>query len=144
MAIARTGRRRPRRLSTDEVFIALIIDAMEANNHTAPDEAARAQHIIWSMSRFRNRNGATLWRLITSMKQMAHDYAPEDVISAACRAIPVQLRGAAFTIVADVILVDGRVQRGERRFLMSVAKQLDQTSTKTKTILDVIRLKNRA
>lgn len=135
---------RPRRLSADEAFIALIIGAMEANNHTAPDEAARAQHIVWSMARFRNRNGATIGRLIASMRQMAHDYAPEAVIGVACRAIPERLRGAAFAIVADVILVDGRVQRGERRFLLAVAEQLGQPPAQAKAILDVIRLKNRA
>jgi hypothetical protein len=44
---------------------------MEANNHTAPEEAARAQHIVSSMSRYRRKNGAALGRLIGSMKQMA-------------------------------------------------------------------------
>ena len=144
MTATHNTRRRPRRLTADEAFIALIIGAMEANGHTAPDEAARAQHIVWSMSRFRNRNGAAVGRLIADMKRMVHDDAPEDVIGAACRAIPAKLRGAAFAIVADVTLVDGRVQRGERRFLLSVAEQLRQPPSQTKSILDVIRLKNKA
>jgi tellurite resistance protein len=144
MTAARVRSPRPRRLSPDEGFIALIVAAMDANNHTAPEEAARAQHIVWSMARFRNRNGATVGRLIATMKQMVHDYAAEDVIAAACRAIPARLRGAALAICADVILVDGRVQRDERRFLLSVAAQLKQQPAETRAILDVIRLKNRA
>jgi tellurite resistance protein len=130
-----------RRLSGDEALIALIIGAMEANNHTAPEEAARAQHLVWSMPRFHGRSGAHLGRLIAAMKQMAHDYPPEIVIAAACRAIPARRRGAALAVVADVLVV-GRLQRDERRFLLSVAKQLGQSPAQTKAILDVIRLKN--
>ena len=143
MTIA-TTRRRVRRLSADEAFIALIIAAMEANNHTAPEEAARAQHIVWSMSRFRNRSGATVGRLIANMKQFAHDCAPEETIAAACRAIPLPRRAQALAIAADVVLVDGRMQRGERQFLLALAKQLRQTPAQTREILDVIRIKNKA
>jgi hypothetical protein len=144
MTIAAGVSRHPRRLSADEAFIALIIAAMEANNHTAPEEAARAQHIVSSMSRFRRKNGATMGRLIGTMKQMAHDYDPLEVVTAACRAIPARLRGAAFAVVADVILVDGRLQSEERRFLQSVANQLGRSPAQTKGILDAIRLKNKA
>ena len=117
---------------------------MEANDHTAPEEAARAQHIVWSMSRFRNRGGDAIGRLIEGMRQLTRDYPAEEMIAAACRAIPPRLRGPAFAIAADVILVDGKVQRDERRFLMSVAKRLGQSPAQAKDILDVIRLKNAA
>ena len=142
MTVADSVRRHPHRLSADEAFIALMIAAMEANHHTAPEEAARAQHIVSSMSRFRRKNAAAIGRLIATMKQMAHDYDPLEVVTAACRAIPSRLRGAAFAVVADVILVDGRVQSEERRFLQSVASQLGQSPARAKAILDAIRLKN--
>jgi tellurite resistance protein len=144
MTTAAGVRRHLRRLTADEAFIALIIAAMDANNHTAPEEAARAQHIVFSMARFRRRNAATVGRLIATMKQMAHDYDPLEVVTAACRAIPSRLRSAAFAIVADVILVDGRVQSGERQFLRSVARQLGRSPAQAKTILDAIRVKNLA
>lgn len=141
------GRRtdpRPRRLTADEAFIALIIAAMEANNHTAPEEAARAQHIVWSMPRFHNRNGATIGRLIATMKQIVHDYPADAVIAAACRAIPKGRRAAALAVLADVMLVDRRLQRAERRFLMSVAARLEQSPAAAKITLEVIRQKNSA
>jgi hypothetical protein len=144
MTIAAGVRRHSPRLTTDEAFIALIIAAMEANNHTAPEEAARAQHIVSSMARFRHRNAATIGRLIATMKQMAHDYDPLEVVTAACRAIPSRLRGAAFAVVADIILVDGRLQSGERQFLRSVATELGRSPTEAKAILDAIRVKNTA
>jgi hypothetical protein len=144
MGAVRSAPRRLRRLSADEAFMALIIAAMEANNHTAPDEAARAHHIVWSMSRFRKRNGAAVGRLISTMKQVAHDYPPDDVIAAACRAVPPRLRSSALAIVADVILVDGRLQRGERGFLYTVADRLKQPRARARAMLELLRVKNRA
>jgi len=132
-----------RRLSADEAFVALIIAAMEANDHSAPEEAQRAQHIVHSMSRFRKR-GDAVGRLIFDMKQMRREHAPDAIIAAACRAIPPRLRKSAFAIVADIILADRRLQGIERRFLSSVAKQLEQTPADTNAILDAIRIRRGA
>jgi hypothetical protein len=52
------------RLTVDQVFIALLIGAMDANQHVSPEEAARAHHIIWSMKRFRHKSGETVGQLI--------------------------------------------------------------------------------
>jgi len=131
------------RLSVDEAFIALMIAAMEANGHAAPAEAARAQRIITSMARFRGRP-ARVGMLIERMKRLTGDRAPDEVIAAACRAIPARLRGPALAVAADLAIVDGRLDGPERRFLSSVASQLGQTRRQAKIILDVVRLKNRA
>lgn len=144
MPVAAARSRTPRRLSPDEGFIALIIGAMEANDHTAPDEAARAQHILSSMARFRNRDGNYIGRIVEDMRRMTRDHAAGTMIDAACRAIPPRRRGAALAIVADVILVDGKMQRGERSFLSSVAEQLQQPPAAARAIVDVIRLRNQA
>ena len=49
--------RRGKRLELDEALIALFIGAMNANDHVAREELARAHHLIWSTKRFR-RNQA--------------------------------------------------------------------------------------
>lgn len=131
------------RLSVDEAFIALIIVAMEVNGHTAPAEAARAQRIVMSMARFRGRR-AGVGRLIAQMKSRAGDHPLEELREAACRAIPSRLRGPALAVVADVVTVDGRLDRDERRFLAAVGKQLGQPRAELNAIIDVIRMKNRA
>lgn len=132
-----------RRLSADEGFVALMIAAMEANEHSAPEEARRAQHFVRSMPRFRTRDAA-VGRLIFDMKQIRREHAADAIIAAACRAIPPRLRRSALAMVADIILADGRLQGIERRFLSSVAKQLDQTPADTKAILDTIRIRRGA
>jgi hypothetical protein len=38
-------------------LIALFIGAMNANDHVAPDEAARVHNLIWSARRFRRKQG---------------------------------------------------------------------------------------
>ena len=111
-------------LSPDQAVIALIIAAMEANDHAAPEEAARAERLVRSMSRFRRRSRASVGRLIAEMKTFCGSTAPADIVGAACRAIPPRARTAAFAAVANLLTVDGRIDRAERRFLRDVAQQL--------------------
>jgi hypothetical protein len=45
----RSVRRQPvRKLEPDEALIALFVGAMNANDHVAREELARAHHLIWS------------------------------------------------------------------------------------------------
>lgn len=131
-------------LNADEAFIGLVICAMEANGHAAPSEAARAEHIVWSMARFRRRSGAVVGALIARMKEVVGQGDPDRVLEAVCRGIPAHLRDAAFAIAADVTLVDGRLERTERQFLDAAARSLRLSLPVSESILDVIRLKNRA
>jgi hypothetical protein len=66
------------------------------------------------------------------------------VIEAAARKIPAPLRRAAFTVAADLVLVDGRLQRSEERFLWGLAADLGLDRKTTTRILDVMRIKNSA
>ena len=111
-------------LSADQAFIALIIAAMEANNHAAPEEAARAERMVHSMSRFRRRSRASVGRLIAEMKTFCGATAPAEVVDAACRAIPPRAKTSAFAAVANLLTIDGRIDRAERRFLRDVAQRL--------------------
>lgn len=115
---------RTTRLSADQAVIALMIAAMEANDHAAPKEAARAERLVRTMSRFRGRSRASVGRIIAGMKAFCGTATPAAVIAAACRAIPPRSRTAAFAAVADLVAVDGRLERSERRFLRDVAEQL--------------------
>jgi hypothetical protein len=132
------------RLSADEAFIALIICAMEANGHAAASEAARAEHIVWSMSRFRSRSGAVVGSLIARMKALAGRADPAQLRAAAARAVPSALRTSAFAIAADVVLVDGRLERAERAFLADLGRALRLSRQRAAEILNVMRMKNRA
>ena len=49
--------RRRAALTLDQALIAILIAAMDANQHVSREEAGRAHHIIWSTRRFRNRRG---------------------------------------------------------------------------------------
>jgi hypothetical protein len=66
------------------------------------------------------------------------------VIEAAARQIPKRLRRAAFAVAADLVLVDGRLQRSEERFLGGLAADLGLDRETAKRILDVMRIKNSA
>ena len=55
-----------------------------------------------------------------------------------------RLQGAAFAVAPELVLVDGRVERLEGRFLRRLAADLGLERQTAKSIVDVIRLKNSA
>jgi len=132
------------KLGADDAFIALLIAAMDASGHVSAEEAARAHNIIWSMRRFRHRSGETVGRTIERMRTLVEKHGTVSVIHAAARQIPSRLRPAAFAVATDLVLVDGRMERLEGRFLRQLAVDLGLDRQATKNILDVIRLKNGA
>ena len=145
--VSRSGRRGPLgvdRLDADDAFIALLIGAMDASGHVSAEEAARAHNIIWSMRRFRHRSGETVGRKIERMRTLVEKQGASSVIEAAARKIPTRLRQSALAVAADLVLVDGRMERLEGRFLRQLAADLGLDRRTAENILDVIRLKNSA
>ena len=111
-------------LSVNEAFIALIIAAMEADRHAAPEEAARAEQLVRTLPRFRKQRSAAVGRTIEDMKRFVHDHDDDTVISSAARAIPSRSRVSAFATVAAMMLGDGRLRPAEVPFLSQMAAAL--------------------
>src|SRR4051812_48230431 len=105
----KSARRPVKRLDLDEALIGLLIGAMDANHHVAREELARAHHLIWSTKRFRRKSGETVGRLIDRMKRLLEDHESVIVMEAAARAIPARLKPAAYAVVADLLLADGKI-----------------------------------
>lgn len=123
----RTSGRGPDPLSVrdgDDAFVAVLIAATEASGHVSADEAARAHDIIWSTRRFRSRSGEAVGRRIERMRRLIGQSGASRVIAAAARTLPRPLRPGAFAIAADIVLVDGRMERLEARFLAELARHL--------------------
>lgn len=132
------------KLDADDAIIALLIAATDASGHTSAEERARAYHIIWSMRRFRYRSGDAVRRRIARVQGLIKERGASSVIEAAARQIPKRLRRAAFAVAADLVLVDGRLQRSEERFLLGLAADLGLDRESATRILDVMRIKNSA
>jgi tellurite resistance protein len=137
-------RQRPRRdkLTLDQALIALLIGAMNANGHVAADEAARAHHLIWSTRRFRRRSGEAVGELIGDMRRLAEATDGRELVERAARVIPAARRPAAFALVVDLLLADGKLGPLERRFLGDVAATLALSPAKARQIVDVMLIKN--
>jgi tellurite resistance protein len=131
-------------LDADDVFIALLIAAMDASGHVSAEEAARAHNIIWSTRRFRHRSGERVGRKIERMKSLIETHGASVVLETSVRQIPARLRPAAFAIAADLTLADGRMERSEARFLRGLAAELKLKKDVADDILRVIRIKNSA
>lgn len=131
-------------IDTDDALIAVLLAAMDASGHTSADEAERAHHIIWSTRRFRDRDGAEIDERIERVRTLIADLGTAAVLEASARAIPEGLRQAVFAVAADLVLVDGRLERLESAFLRGLAGTLHLDAAAADRILDVIRIKNSA
>jgi hypothetical protein len=101
-----------RRLRVDEALIALLIGAMNANDHVSPKEGARAHHIIWSMRRFRRKPGEAVERKIEQMRALIEEHGAPEVIAAAARALPARMSASAYAVAADLVLCPTRAAPG--------------------------------
>ena len=135
--------RRVKKLDLDEALIVLFIGAMNANDHVAREELARAHHLIWSTRRFRWKSGETVGRLIDRMKRLLEQQEAATVMDAAARTIPAQLRPSAFAIVADLLLADGKIDARERKFLQRLAANFNIRAPVANKLIEAMLVKNR-
>ena len=133
---------RIKRLKVDEALIALFIGAMDANDHVAREELARAHHLIWSTKHFRRKSGEAVGRLIDRMKRLLEQHEPAAVMEAAARGIPSKLRSSAFALVADLVLADGRIDARERKFLHRLAVDFNIRARAASQIIEAMLVKN--
>ena len=136
--------RKKGRLSLDQSIIAVLIAAMDANQHVSAEEAARAHHIIWSMRRFRDRPGETVNPLIEGIRERIEQDGVTTVLQEAVRTIPARLRAPAFAVAVDLMLADTRLERAERQFVTRLALALKIRRPLAIDILRVMRIKTGA
>jgi tellurite resistance protein len=115
---------------------------MNANGHVAPDEAARAHHLIWSTRRFRRKSGETVGRLIEDMRSFVGESDARVVVTRAAKTIPARLRSSAFAVLVDLLLADGKLEGKERRFLRELGSDLKLKPESVEQILDILLVKN--
>jgi hypothetical protein len=120
----------------------VLIGSMMANDHVAPDESERAHNITWSMRRFKRRSGDTVGRLIESVRERIVVEGPAAVVQQASKVIPASMRPSVLAVAADLVLVDGTLQRQERQFLGELSRQLKIAPTLSLQILKAIAIKN--
>lgn len=131
-------------LSANEAFVALIIAAMEADRHAAPEEAARAEQLVRTLPRFRTQGSAAVGRMIEDMKRFVHDHDDDTVVAVAAGAIPSRSRVSAFATVADMVLGDGRLRPAELPFLSRIASALGLPREEALKLIAAARTARRA
>ena len=132
------------RFDADSAILAVLLAAMASSGHVESEEGARANNIVESMRRFRNKSKVTVRRKIERVSAVLEANGVPLVVAAAASAVPARLRPALFAVAADVLLVDGRFERSERRFLGGLATSLGLDTDEAQDIIDVMRVKNSA
>jgi uncharacterized membrane protein YebE (DUF533 family) len=63
-------------------------------------------------------------------------------VQQAARVIPASMRPSVLAVAADLVLVDGGLQRPERQFLSELARQLKIAPALSLQILKIVAIKN--
>ncbi len=129
-------------MSEDLAIIAVLIAAINANQHITAAEGGRAMHLLWSMRRFRQRDGDELDRLIDEVRQRINAQGDEAVVEDAVQVIPPELGPGVFAAAVDLVLVDGVLERAEREYLHRLAGRLQLSPERAETIVTVMQKKN--
>jgi hypothetical protein len=132
------------RLTVDQAVIAVLIAAMDANQHVSREEAWRAHHLIWSMRRFRNQPGEKIDRLIETVRDRIDTLGTPAVLQAAARTLPARLRQPVFAAAIDLMLVDTRLERSEKDFVARLTTALKVPARLAGEIVRVLLIKNAA
>ena len=132
------------RFDADSAVLAVLIGAMASSGHVESEEGARAHNIVGSMRRFRSKSKVAIRRNVERVSAILEANGIAPVIDAAAGAVPARIRPAIFAVAADVLLVDGRFERSERRFLGLLATSLGLDVDEAQDIIDVMRVKNSA
>ncbi len=132
------------RLDADSAILAFLLAAMASSGHVEPEEGARANNITRSMRRFRRKSAVTVRLKIERMASLIEANGVSPVLDASARAVPARLRPAVFAVATDVLLVDGRFERSEERFLGRLATSLGLDVDEAQDIIDVMSVKNSA
>ena len=110
------------RLSTNEAFIALLVAAIESNDHASAAEAARAERVVHTVPRLRRLSRLARGRIIEAMKAAVRDHGVTTVLAAAAEHLPPSLHRQALAAMADVMSSHG-LDRMENAALLDVARR---------------------
>ena len=132
------------RLSADQAMIAVLIAAMDANEHVSREEAWRAHHIIWSMRRFRARAGEEVDLLIDTVRTRMVERGKDVVLREAVQVLPARLRPSGFAVAVDLMLADARLERAEKRFIKQLAAHLQLEPGVADDLVRAMVIKNSA
>jgi uncharacterized tellurite resistance protein B-like protein len=76
------------------------------------------------------------------MKRLLEEKERSVVMEAAARAIPATLRPAAFALVADRLLADGKIDARERKFLQRLAVNFNIRARVASQVVEAMLVKN--
>ncbi|HEX4914914.1 MAG TPA: hypothetical protein VFV51_13195 [Vicinamibacterales bacterium] len=126
------------RLSADEALIALLVGAIETNQHASPEEAARAERVVHEVPRLRRLPRIRRGEIIERMKLAVGRHGAAAVMAAASHQVPPALRPVAVSAIAEVMLAHG-LDRFESAALLDVAARFGFTPEDTAAAIDQAR-----
>jgi tellurite resistance protein len=131
-------------LSYAEAVAAILMACATTDGALTVEENGRMNEILASNRWLLGCTTAEAASVATQVLNMMTDRGRSIVLSAAAATIPKGLRETAFSLAVDIALADGRLGSRENALLDELQHLLEINDQRTRTIVDVISIKNRA
>ncbi|MBS0018727.1 MAG: hypothetical protein EA414_02210 [Arthrospira sp. PLM2.Bin9] len=112
-------------LSTPEAFAAIAVSAICADGYLCAQERERIIVLLSELPLFNGYSEQKLTNLVEKLFELLSLKGTYSLLAIAREFLPVQLQETVFTVVSDLLLVDGVLSIKEREFLTHLWQMLD-------------------
>lgn len=131
------------KLNDRDAFAGIALTAVSADGVLAEEEALLLTTTFSRMKLFRDVRESQLRQGLERLAAYGKEHGNDALIDECARTVPAELRPTAFAVAADLLLADGVVTDGERRYLERLQKALGVGDDLALKIVDVLAVKNK-
>lgn len=129
-------------LSKPEAFAGVMLAAVAADGHISDEEAAGFNATITGLRIFQAQSDGEHRAMIDKLFGILKRNGASQLLAQSARALPRELRQAAFAVVADLIFADGSVEDEEKALLEQMQAALEIPNELAMQIVQVMSIKN--
>lgn len=131
-------------LSKPEGLAAVAVAAVASDGDISPEEVQRAALDLATLKAFRRHDLRDLSNTLNKVAGLLKRRGTGPILQAAKTALTPEEMQAAFFVAVDLVLADGLIEEGEKKFIEELQKTLQIEDATALKIVEVVALKNRA
>lgn len=129
-------------LSKPEAFAGVMLAAVAADGHISDEESAGFNATIERLRIFQAQSGGEHRAMMDKLFGILKRNGASQLLAQSARALPRELRQAAFAVVTDLIFADGSVEDEEKALLEQMQAALEIPEELAMQIVQVMGIKN--
>lgn len=132
------------KLDKREAFGAVAVAAVASDGDVSPEEVQRIAIDLATLKAFRKSDLRDLSNVLSKVAGLVKKRGIGPVLEAAKASLNKDELAAAFFVAVDLVLADGVVEEGEKKFLEELQKTIGMDDATATKIAEVVLIKNKA